>query len=108
MIAHIVLFRPRADLTDEARDALAGAFEAALHQIPTIRRACVGRRVLHGRAYETLMREDYQYAAVIEFDDLAGLTAYLQHPSHEHLASRFFAAFEQALIYDFELKDSTQ
>jgi hypothetical protein len=86
MIAHLVLFRPRADLTQEAR---------------------VGRRVLHGRPYESVMKEDYQYAAVVEFDDVAGLNAYLQHPSHEQLASRFFAAFEQALIYDFDLKDGT-
>jgi hypothetical protein len=107
MIAHIVLFRPRADLTEEARDNLAVAFDTALGQIPSIRRARVGRRILHGRPYESLMKEDYQYAAVIEFDDVAGLTAYLEHPSHEQLASRFLAVFEQTLIYDFDLKEGT-
>ena len=105
MIAHVVLFKPRADLSPEGRHRLAESFEAALRQIPTIRRARVGRRILHGRGYESLMTVDYQYAAVIEFDDAAGLKGYLEHPVHERLASQFFEAFEQALMYDFELTD---
>ena len=105
MIAHIVLFRPRADLSPAARTALAGAFEAALGEIPSIRRARVGHRHLHGRGYEVLMPVDYQYAAVLEFDDAAGLQAYLEHPAHQQLASQFFEAFEQALMYDFDLQE---
>jgi hypothetical protein len=107
MIAHVVLFRPRADLPAEARQALAAAFESALREIPSIRRARVGRRLVLGRPYEALMRVDYPYAAVLEFDDRAGLAAYLDHPSHAHLAAQFFGAFEHALMYDFELADGT-
>ena len=44
------------------------------------------------------MREDYTHAAILEFDDLDGLTAYLEHPAHAELASRFFECFEQALM----------
>jgi hypothetical protein len=105
MIVHVVLFRPRGDLSPVARDALAAAFETALRDIPSIRRARVGRRFLHGRSYEALMPIDYQYAAVLEFDDAAGLTAYLEHPAHAQLASQFFSAFEHALMYDFDLKE---
>lgn len=107
MIAHVVLFRPRVDLSKEAREALATSFEAALKQIPSIRRARVGRRIAVGRQYEALMAVDYTYAAVIEFDNRAGLMAYLDHPAHEQLASRFFSAFEEALMYDFELLEGT-
>jgi Stress responsive A/B Barrel Domain len=107
MIVHIVLFRPRVDLSNEAREALASSFEAALTQIPSIRRARVGRRIAVGRRYEALMAIDYTYAAVLEFDDRAGLMAYLDHPAHEQLASRFFSAFEEALMYDFELLEGT-
>lgn len=107
MIAHVVLFRPRGDLSSAGRHALAEAFETALREIPSIRRARVGRRVLHGRAYEALMHVDYQYAAVLEFDDAAGLRAYLEHPAHQQLASQFFDAFEHALMYDFDLKEGT-
>lgn len=105
MIAHVVLFRPHADLSPAARTAMAAAFEAALREIPSIRRARVGPRVLHECAHETLMQVDYQYAAVLEFSDAAGLQAYLEHPAHQQLASQFFEAFEQALVYDFELQE---
>ena len=105
MIAHVVLFRPRGDLSPAARTALVGAFKVALHEIPSIRRAHVGPRFLHGRAYETLMQVDYQYAAVLEFDDAAGLQAYLEHPAHQQLASQFSEAVEETLIYDFDLTE---
>jgi hypothetical protein len=107
MIAHVVLFKPRADLSTEVRQRLADFFEAALRQIPSIRRARVGRRITHGRGYEALMTVDYQFAAVLEFDDVTGLKAYLEHPAHEQLGSQFFEVFEQALMYDFDLAEGT-
>jgi hypothetical protein len=105
MLAHVVLFRPKADLSDAERDALIDALAQALAEIPSIRRARIGRRVTHGRPYEQLMRADYAYLALLEFDDVAGLQAYLNHPAHEQLATRFFAAFEEALMYDYELRE---
>jgi hypothetical protein len=105
MITHLVLFRPRPDLSDTDRRALADALTTALRDIPSIRGARVGRRVTHGRPYEALMRVDYSYAAVLEFDDVAGLKAYLEHPAHAALGAMFFACFEDALMYDFELKE---
>ena len=60
---------------------------------------------MHGRPYEALMRSHYPYAAVLEFDDLAGLKAYLEHPAHERLGSRFFEVFEDALMYDFDMQE---
>jgi hypothetical protein len=105
MIVHVVLFRPRPDLTTAARSDLAETLTTALRYIPSVRRARVGRRVRHGRPYEQLMQVDYSHAAVVEFDDLSGLQAYLAHPAHEQLAARFFAAFEEALMYDFELDE---
>lgn len=105
MTVHLVLFRPRADLSSDQRAALASSFEAALRAIPAIRQARVGRRVMTGRPYEAMMRADYPYAAVIEFDNAAGLRAYLDHPAHQQLATRFFESFEDALIYDFELQE---
>jgi hypothetical protein len=103
VIAHVVLFRPRAGLSDADRRGLADALRAAAREIPTVRRVRVGRRVTHGRPYEQLMRVNYSHAAILEFDDLDGLQTYLRHPAHEALASRFFAAFEEGLFYDFEL-----
>ena len=105
MIAHVVLFRPRPALLTSERLALVDAFVRAVRDIPSIRRCRVGKRITHGRGYEQLMRENYEYAAVLEFDDVTGLQAYLRHPAHEALAERFFAAFEIALMYDYELKE---
>jgi hypothetical protein len=103
MIAHVVLFRPRPNLSDTDRRALVDSFSRALSEIPSIRRSRLGRRVTHGRGYEQLMREDYEYIALLEFDDMAGLQAYLEHPAHAELGERFFAAFESALMYDYEM-----
>jgi hypothetical protein len=108
VITHVVLFRPRPDLSEEERTGLTGALRKALHSIPSIRRARVGRRVMHGRPYEQSMRVDYEYAALLDFDDLAGLKSYLQHPAHEELATRFFQLLENGLIYDFELRDGEE
>jgi len=105
VIAHVVLFRPKPDLGEQDRRGLADALSAALREIPSIRRAHMGPRVTHGRSYEGLMAVDYSFAAILEFDNVAGLKAYLNHPVHERLATRFFACFEQALMYDFELQE---
>ena len=105
MITHVVLFRTRPDLSIDDRNALVESFSRALAEIPSIRRSRVGRRVTHGRGYEQLMREDYQYVALLDFDDIAGLYAYLEHPAHRELAERFFSAFETALMYDYTIDE---
>lgn len=103
MIAHIVLLRPREDLSAAETTGFLDVLERSLRDIPCIRRARVGRRVRLGHGYEQLMRADFPFAAVLEFDDLAGLEAYLAHPAHEELGARLFAAAGDVLIYDFEM-----
>lgn len=103
MIAHLVLFTPKASLTPDAQVALLDALSSALREIESIRRVRVGKRRTHGWAYEQLMQVNYSHAAVLEFDDIDGLRAYLQHPAHANLATQFFSTFERALMYDFEL-----
>jgi hypothetical protein len=103
MIAHIVLFQPRPDLPAEDVQRLVSAFEEALANIPMIRRASVGRRVRMGRHYEQLMAVDYPYAAVLEFDDVAGLRGYLEHPAHGDVGAAVFQAAGNILVYDYEM-----
>ena len=105
MIAHVVMFRPRADLSGPDTHALVAAFERALKDIPLIRRARVGKRITIGREYERLMAVDFTYAAVLEFDDAASLKAYLEHDAHQDLGARLFQSIESALVYDFEVTD---
>jgi hypothetical protein len=103
LIAHIVLFRLRPEISVEERRTLIDAWGAALNDIPMIRRARVGQRVRIGRSYESLTRLDFPYAAVLEFDDVDGLRAYLDHPAHQAMATRLFAVTADTLIYDFEM-----
>lgn len=98
-----MLFRLRPEVSLEERRALIDAWAAALNDIPAIRRARVGQRVRIGRSYESLTRLDFPYAAVLEFDDVNGLRAYLDHPAHEAMATRLFAVIADTLIYDFEM-----
>ena len=107
MIAHIILFRPRPDLTTVQRRSVLDAFTAAVTAAPTVRRVRMGRRVRHGRpGYEQMMREDLQYAAVIEFDDISGLTAYLEHPAHAAAGEHFASSGAVALAYDYEMVET--
>lgn len=108
MIAHIVLFRPRADLSATERAAFIRAIEAASRQIPSIRRFSVGRRLLRDRPYESAMGRDYPYAAVIEFDDLEGLSAYLDHPAHEEIARLWATTGAETLVYDYEMREASE
>ena len=105
MVTHVVLLRPRAGLSADARAGLADALRAAIETIPSIRRARIGRRVTFGRGYEQSMQTNYEFVALLDFDDLDGLRAYLDHPAHEALATRFFQVLDDALMYDYEVEE---
>ena len=108
VITHVVLLRPRADLPATERAGLAEALRVAIETIPSIRRARIGRRVRFGRGYEELMRTDYEFVALLDFDDLDGLKAYLDHPAHEALAARFFQVLDDALMYDYDVEEGVK
>jgi hypothetical protein len=101
---HVVMFTPRADITDVDRQGFGQALDGALTGIPSVRRFQVGRRVRTGAAYDALSA-DFAYCAVIEFDDLAGLQAYLGHPAHAELGRLFYSTSRDALAADFEAVD---
>ena len=107
MIVHVVLFSPRSDLSLTDRAAVLDSLTKAAREIPSIRRLRVGKRTRHGLpGYEQAMRDDYEYAVFIEFDDVAGLKAYLQHPSHAAAGQHFTASAAKALAYDYETDES--
>jgi len=107
MLSHIVLFTPRADIAHGDRQRLTDALSRALSAIPSIRRCRIGRRVTYGFSYEQRMRDDYDYAAILDFDDADGLKEYLEHPAHEELSRQFYATVETNLVYDYELLEGT-
>jgi stress responsive alpha/beta barrel protein len=106
VIIHVVLFSPRSDLSDSDRAAVLDSLTKAAREIPSIRRLRIGRRIKHSLpGYEQAMRDDYEYAVVIEFDDVAGLKAYLQHPAHTAAGHHFTASAARALAYDYEVAE---
>ncbi len=105
MIAHVVLFTPRATLAVSDRDALLTDLERACRAIPEIRRARIGRRRRLGTAYDNAGPVHFAFMAVLEFDSERDLRAYLQHPAHEALGRWFYTAAEVAIAEDFELTD---
>ena len=109
MISHIVLFEPGPTLGPGDKAAIAEHLKAAIAQCPTVRGCRVGRRVQHGLpGYEQLMTEDYQFALILDFDDVYGLTAYLQHPAHAGIGELFTSAASASLAYDYEVVELGQ
>lgn len=103
MIAHVVLFRPKPSLSDEERRALIASLQRAVDGIPSIARASIGQRVLLNRpGYEALMAENYEFAAVLEFNSESELRDYLDHPAHAELGARLFTSAAAVLAYDFD------
>ena len=102
MVTHLVLMKPRPDLTPADRQAFVDAFDRAMREIPTVRGVRIGTRIGHGAGYEQTA-PDMDYVASIDFDDLAGLQTYLRHPAHVELGARFGQSLSGALVYDFEV-----
>jgi stress responsive alpha/beta barrel protein len=106
MIAHTVLFQPGPSVDPETKAAILESLTRAIGQCPTVRACRIGRRVRHGLAgYEQQMRADYQYLLILEFDDIEGLRAYLEHPAHDAIGGFFTSAASASLAYDYEMAD---
>jgi hypothetical protein len=102
MVSHLVLLKLQPDLPDAGRERLVSVFERAVRDIPAVRGVRVGRRVILGAGYEAGMPDTADYLVLIEFDDVDGLRAYLQHPAHAELGARFSDSLASALVFDFE------
>ena len=106
MIAHVVLLQPRPDLTEQQRADALGTIRGSVSNLPEVRRIRLGRRVKHGLpGYEQLMPQDFEFALIIEVDDVAALKRYLQAPGHDALGRLFYTHTAAALAYDYELED---
>lgn len=106
MIVHVILFKPKADFSEAEQQSLLAGLTAAARGIPSVKRLQVGKRVTHGLpGYEQAMHENFEYAVLLEVDDLDGLKAYLAHPLHKALGQHFRQSSSAALAYDYEMQD---
>ena len=80
--------------------------------VESIKRAYVGRSVRLNPGYErSFGNKTYSFAAVLEFDDEAGLLEYLRHPKHDELGRLFWLWCDSTAIMEVEtldLKDDQQ
>ena len=70
MTAHIVLFQPKASASDADRTAFSRQFERACREIPSVRRAIVGRAASIDAGYTRFFdKVPLKYAARSQGDD---------------------------------------
>jgi hypothetical protein len=101
MIAHVVLFEPKATITETDRETFLEAMKLAFREIPTVLRSMVAERQLIGAGYEEKLGDQtYSYVSVVEFEDLPGLKAYLEHELHTRLGQLFWQYCDRTLIVD--------
>jgi hypothetical protein len=66
----------------------------------------LGRRVKHGLpGYEQVMATDFEFALIVEVDDVDALKRYLQAPAHTALGELFYTATSSALAYDYAIEN---
>ena len=107
MIAHIVLFNPKPGITESSLRSFGQAIGDAFTAIPSVKRARIGRHVDVDAGYRRSFGDSaYEYSAVLEFSDIAGLVEYLRHPLHERLGSLFWENCQSAVISEVELVEA--
>lgn len=101
MIAHVVLFEPKATITEGDRETFLDTMKTAFREIPTVERSMVARRQLIGAGYEAKIGDQtYSYVSVVEFKDVQALKDYLEHPLHQRLGQLFWQNCDRTLIVD--------
>ena len=90
------------------QEAFVAAFLAACREIPSVRRASIGRRIKTGAGYEAKIGDvAYSHAAIIEFESVDGLRAYLSDALHARVGQLFWKVCEAPLVLDVELADAS-
>jgi hypothetical protein len=102
---HLVLYTPKPELRAEEIAAFARAIQEAVRKIPDIRRALIGPAIHVTPGYSRPANANYTYAATLEFDDVAALGRYLEHPLHRELGRLFWQFCEDAIVVEAEMTD---
>jgi hypothetical protein len=109
MVLRVVLFHLRPDLTEYDSRMLLASISSAVRSVPGLVSFNVGRRIeseggeyLLGDAAAAL-KTPFEYAAVFQFESTRALQAYLKHPGHSEIRSRFAAVITSAMTCDYEV-----
>lgn len=93
-IGHVVLIK----LNDPSqRETLIADCDSMLREIPSVRAYACGTHVEAGRSN---VDSNYDVGLYVGFDDLAGYAAYIEHPGHVSLVSRWKPELAWMKVYD--------
>jgi len=107
LIAHVVLFNEKSELTTEQRQSFAQLFQDTVRAVPSVSRATIGRSVALDPGYAREFGDKtYRFAAVVEFSEKDGLLAYLNHPLHHELGRLFWEYCESTVVLELETIDA--
>jgi hypothetical protein len=107
MIAHIVFFTPKGDVSDADRRSFALCLQATFRTVDAISRAFLGRALDIDPGYARHFGDKtYEFAAVLEFTDREALVKYLTHPAHDELGRLFWLYCEATIILEVECADA--
>ena len=106
MIAHIVLFTPKADVPANVVRSFAQSVLDVCGSVPSIQRAMIGKAVTADPGYSrSLGLTTYKYAAVLEFADQEALLDYLKDPKHGTLGRLFWEVCESTAVVEVDGRD---
>ncbi|HET9371703.1 MAG TPA: Dabb family protein [Vicinamibacterales bacterium] len=106
MIAHIVLFRPKAGLSQDQLRSFARSIKATIEGSEGLRRGTVGRAVAINAGYARhLDNSTYPFAAVLEFESADALVKYLVKPAHQTLGRLFWEYCDGTVVTEFESEE---
>jgi hypothetical protein len=106
VIAHIVLFTPKATLSDSSKRLFAQSVVKTLSAIEHVTAAKVGRRVDVDPGYGRHLGDStYEFAAIIEFESRSALVDYLVDPRHQELGRLFWESCDRTVVSEVEYVD---
>ena len=106
MIAHVVLFNPRADIDRAGMRSVAQALSDLFRSDDSIDRVSVGRRLTFDAGYERVFGDStYQWAAILEFRDEDRLGAYLRSAAHAEIGRLFWEVCDSCVVSEHLMID---
>lgn len=96
-VEHVVLVKPKPDVTDEALAALWAGLGGMQTLIPGITGVAMG-----GNTSPEQMDRGFTIGFIVTFENAAARDAYLPHPDHLAVVPLVLAVAEETLVFDLE------